>query len=154
MERRKSSPNAWWAKLRRWFDRTANESAFCLVSGGEPTVQLCQNPGKGGRNQQLVLAAMLELLSSDINPDVEFCLLSGGTDGEDGNVAVAGARFDANILRQLRTRDEDIGLSIQNALKTNNSFPILDELGCIIRTSPTRTNVCDLRVVLCRLAVN
>ncbi len=126
------------------------ESPFCFISGGEPTVNLCEHPGQGGRNQHLVLAAMLDLLTFEFGTDVEFCILSGGTDGEDGNVPVAGARFDSDRLKQLKSWGTDIRESLQTALASNNSFPILNDLGCIIRVPPTRTNVCDLRVLLCR----
>jgi glycerate 2-kinase len=133
----------------------------CFVSGGEPTVQLSENPGQGGRNQQLVLLAMLEMMSSAIGSkdrlrNVEFCLLSGGTDGEDGNVPVAGAYVDSSILARLhedRTNRDQIVDRLKSAARSNNSFSLLDELGCVIRTPPTRTNVCDLRVLLCRRTV-
>ncbi len=84
----------------------------CLISGGEPTVSLSSHPGKGGRNQHLVLTAIEILLS---NPEqsigkfqfpegslpADFSLLSGGTDGEDGNVSVAGGVFDAALIQHL-----------------------------------------------------
>ncbi len=69
----------------------------CLITGGEPIVKLAPPDirGKGGRNQQLVLAALEELmsLSSDagFNPLTGIALASGGTDGEDGPTNAAGA---------------------------------------------------------------
>ena len=118
----------------------------CVISGGEPTVQLGSNPGDGGRNQHLVLAALKHLLESGTDAfeqgDFKFCLLSGGTDGEDGNVPVAGAfvdgSLDAGPLKQ----------QIDSALVAFDSYSFWKQHGRLIRVPPTRTNVCDLRVVL------
>ena len=118
----------------------------CVISGGEPTVKLGDNPGKGGRNQHLVLSALQRLLKTngdqceDAGP--AFCLLSGGTDGEDGNVPVAGAWLDSSLEVGHLTSD------INSALASFDSYTLLEQLGCLIRVPPTRTNVCDLRVVL------
>ncbi len=118
----------------------------CVISGGEPTVKLGDNPGKGGRNQHLVLAALQRLLKlgggATEGDDSTFCLLSGGTDGEDGNVPVAGAWMDSSLDVGHLTGD------IAAALGSFDSHTLLDKLGCLIRVPPTRTNVCDLRVVL------
>ena len=75
----------------------------CLVSGGEPVVTLCDaaRRGKGGRNQQLVLAA-LERLAGDGASGI--AILSGGTDGEDGPTDAAGAVLDASIVEAARQR--------------------------------------------------
>ena len=75
----------------------------CLVSGGEPVVKLVRagERGLGGRNQQLVLAA-LERLADDGAEGI--ALLSGGTDGEDGPTDAAGAVLDAAILAAARAR--------------------------------------------------
>ena len=69
----------------------------CLVSGGEPVVRLVEpaRRGKGGRNQQLVLAAVTRL-ESEI--PVGILILSGGTDGEDGPTDAAGAFADAAVI--------------------------------------------------------
>ena len=81
---------AWRCSMR------GNPGPDCLISGGEPTVKLVEERrrGKGGRNQQLALAALEEL------GDCEgICLLSGGTDGEDGPTDAAGAMVDAEVVR-------------------------------------------------------
>jgi hydroxypyruvate reductase len=68
----------------------------CLISGGEPVVRLIDEArrGLGGRNQQLVLASLVEL-----NRDAEgIVILSGGTDGEDGPTDAAGALMDAQVI--------------------------------------------------------
>ena len=67
----------------------------CLLSGGETTVTLVPHPGKGGRNQEFVLAALLKL-----GPTPNVVILSGGTDGEDGPTDAAGAIADGTTLQK------------------------------------------------------
>lgn len=115
----------------------------CLVSGGEPVVKLVEatRRGKGGRNQQLVLAAV-EALWDDGAAGIT--LLSGGTDGEDGPTDAAGALLDAEVLRAARQR----GLNPSDFLVRNDAYSFFFPLDALIQTGPTHTNVCDLRVVL------
>ena len=64
--------------------------------GGETTVTLGDSPGKGGRNQEFVLAACSR---SSVRRDLDgVTVLSGGTDGEDGPTDAAGAVADAKTL--------------------------------------------------------
>jgi hydroxypyruvate reductase len=114
----------------------------CLLSGGEPVVTLADasRRGLGGRNQQLVLAA-LEALAGDA---AGIALLSGGTDGEDGPTDAAGALLDAEVLRAARLA----GLDPAAYLARNDAYHFFAPLGALIKTGPTHTNVCDLRVVL------
>ena len=114
----------------------------CLISGGEPVVRLVEVPrrGLGGRNQQLALAA-LETFWEDSARDVAF--LSGGTDGEDGPTDAAGAFFDARILLSAREH----GLSPREFLARNDAYRFFAPLDALLKTGPTHTNVCDLRVV-------
>lgn len=120
----------------------AGQGADCVISGGEPVVELAPTEirGKGGRNQQLVAAAALEL-AHDAPPN--FALLSGGTDGEDGPTDAAGAVIDAEVLRAIAAR----GLDVADHLRRNDAYRLFDQLGALIRTGPTHTNVCDVRVV-------
>ncbi|MBI3839020.1 MAG: DUF4147 domain-containing protein [Planctomycetia bacterium] len=114
-----------------------------LISGGEPVVKLVEaaRRGLGGRNQQLVLAAA-ERLQCDGGQGI--LILSGGTDGEDGPTDAAGAFVDSAIIaaaagRKLDTRDY---------LARNDAYHWFEPLAALIKTGPTDTNVCDLRVVL------
>ena len=117
----------------------------CTVSGGEPVVELCDAPGLGGRNQQLVLSAM-KALRLEGKLELPFCVLSGGTDGEDGNVNVAGAWFDH---QRLATSKERFTLeAISSHLQRNSSYEVFRELDSLVRIDQPRTNVCDLRVCL------
>jgi glycerate-2-kinase len=115
----------------------------CLLSGGETTVTLGDHPGKGGRNQEFVLAAMVHLGASGLE---KLTVLSGGTDGEDGPTDAAGAV--ANALTWLAARDER--LDPDDALRRHDAYPFFDRVGGLIRTGLTGTNVMDLRVILVR----
>lgn len=112
----------------------------CLISGGEPTVTLVEEShrGKGGRNQQLALAALTEL--SDC---LGIALLSAGTDGEDGPTDAAGAIVTSEITRIARAKN----LNPHDYLSRNDAYHFFESSGGLFRTGPTQTNVCDLRVI-------
>lgn len=116
---------------------------ICLLSGGEPTVHLAETPmaRKGGRNQELVLAAVAALWTDGLE---RIAILSGGTDGEDGPTDAAGAVADMELLHQARS----LGLSPAEFLAINNSYPFFERAGGLLKTGPTHTNVMDLRVAV------
>lgn len=119
----------------------------CLITGGEPTVQLAPADirGSGGRNQQLVLAALCDLLDKDAaNPLDGLVILSGGTDGEDGPTDAAGAFITAEMVQQMRT----LQLDPRDYLRRNDAYTFFQQVGGLIQTGPTHTNVCDVRVVV------
>ena len=120
-----------------------DSKTVCLLSGGEPVVKVLATgrPQKGGRNQELALAALMRLLESTASG---ITLLSGGTDGEDGPTDAAGAVVDDGVL----SRTSQLALDPQNFLDDNNSYPFFEETGGLLKTGPTHTNVMDLRVVL------
>ncbi len=110
----------------------------CILSGGETTVTL-YGKGLGGRNQEFVLAAALDIR------DVEnIVILSGGTDGTDGPTDAAGAFSDSLTLR----RAEAMGLDYYRFLSNNDSYHFFEKLDDLFITGPTNTNVMDLRIVL------
>jgi hydroxypyruvate reductase len=115
----------------------------CLITGGEPVVKLVREAerGLGGRNQQLVLAAAVEMPAEHW---AGIVLLSGATDGEDGPTDAAGAWVDAGLLREAIRR----GLDATDFLRRNDAYHFFEPLGGLIKTGPTHTNVCDLRVVV------
>ncbi len=123
----------------------SGQSPDCLISGGEPVVRLIEaaRRGRGGRNQQLALAA-LEAFWDDGGREVAF--VSGGTDGEDGPTDAAGAFFDARIIQSARER----GLSPREFLERNDAYNFFAPLDALLKTGPTHTNVGDLRVVVTR----
>ncbi len=118
----------------------------CLVSGGEPTVRLIDSRrrGRGGRNQQLVLAALDHLVRQRGDRADRIALLSGGTDGEDGPTDAAGALLDERVVAAARMS----ALSAADCLERNDAYSFFNPLDALIRTGPTHTNVCDLRVVV------
>jgi len=114
--------------------------ADCLVSGGETTVRLVEEAlrGKGGRNQQLALAALA--LLGDCRG---IALLSAGTDGEDGPTDAAGALVTENVVRAAREQQ----LEPHDYLARNDAYHFFQRAGGLFITGPTSTNVCDLRVI-------
>lgn len=113
----------------------------CLISGGETTVQLGESDGLGGRNQEFVLAAAIDLEGVD-----RVCCLSGGSDGTDGPTDAAGAIADGATIGRGRAR----GLSAADYLARHDSYRFFDPLGDLVKTGPTGTNVMDLRLLLVR----
>ncbi len=126
-------------------------SPNCLITGGEPVVTLPKegNRGRGGRNQQLVLAALVELLRLANNAPkalVNIALLSGGTDGEDGPTDAAGAVVDYEIIERMKK----LKLDPQEFLDRCDAYTFFEATGGLIKTGPTHTNVCDVRVAVVR----
>jgi glycerate 2-kinase len=113
---------------------------FCLIAGGETTVTL-KSDGKGGRNQELALAAVDELRDME-----NVALISLATDGDDGPTDAAGAVATGDSAQ----RAESLGLHAAAYLSRNDSYPFFRELGDLLKTGPTGTNVNDL-VFLCAL---
>ncbi len=116
----------------------------CIIAGGETTVQLTTKapPGKGGRNQEVVLGA----IDSNRAPKAwsNIALVSGGTDGEDGPTNAAGAFADEALVQN--TQDQQI--DPLNYLDDNNAYSFFERLDGLLITGPTHTNVMDLAVGL------
>jgi len=110
----------------------------CLISGGETTVTL-RGSGKGGRNQEFVLAAALDIAGLP-----GTVILSAGTDGTDGPTDAAGAIADGETC----ARALALGLNPRAALDGNDAYPFFEKLGDLILTGPTNTNVMDVRLIL------
>jgi hydroxypyruvate reductase/glycerate 2-kinase len=113
----------------------------CVLIGGETTVALGDGSGKGGRNQEFVLAAAAKL---GVGRRAGVCVLSGGTDGEDGPTDAAGAVATVETLR----RAADLGLDPRAFLDRHDSYHFFSPVGGLIRTGLTDTNVMDVRVIL------
>lgn len=115
---------------------TADEQPLCLLAGGETTVTL-RGQGRGGRNQEMALAASLALRDCP-----HICALFAGTDGTDGPTDAAGGCAWAGNLTV-------VGLeAARRALDENDSYAVLHRCGALLRTGPTRTNVMDLAIML------
>jgi hydroxypyruvate reductase len=114
----------------------------CVILGGE-TVVTVTGEGKGGRNQEMALAFLAEL-EHDPERGRGISFLSASTDGTDGPTDAAGAFASGELL----ARAKAAGLSMQQALKANDSYHFFEALGGLYKTGPTRTNVCDLHMLL------
>jgi len=110
----------------------------CIVCGGETTVTL-RGKGKGGRNQEIALAAAIEIAGMS-----EVVVLSGGTDGTDGPTDAAGAIADG----ETGARASAIGMDARAYLANNDAYNFFQPLGDLLMTGPTGTNVNDVTVVL------
>jgi glycerate 2-kinase len=110
---------------------------FCLVAGGETTVTI-RGKGKGGRNQELALAAVHGLAGLD-----NVMLVTLATDGEDGPTDAAGAIVTGETLKQ----GKDLGLLPQVFLDNNDAYRYFDPLGDLLKPGPTGTNVNDLTFI-------
>ena len=130
----------------RLLERAAQLPApACLIGGGETTVTL-RGPGRGGRNQELALAA-LALGERDPDRLRGLTLLSAGTDGNDGPPPPHRCR---RRLRRRRDpgRARSLGLSPAAFLERNDSYAFFAQAGGHLVTGPTNTNVCDLQIVI------
>ncbi len=116
---------------------------LCLISGGEPVVHVAKRPGpqKGGRNQELALAALCHLIEADARG---ITILSGGTDGEDGPTDAAGAFADSQVAEAAAQHRLDPPAYLHD----HNSYPFFEQTGGLLLTGPTHTNVMDVRVAL------
>ena len=111
----------------------------CLIASGETTVEV-RGHGHGGRNQELAVAALEALAAAS-----PAALASIGTDGVDGPTDAAGALVSAEMWAALGAQAE---AQVAAALEENDSYPLLDRLGALVRSGPTGTNVGDLQVLL------
>lgn len=115
---------------------------LCLIAGGETTVTL-RGEGKGGRNQEMALAFLSEMENApEETAGIHF--LSASTDGDDGPTDAAGAFADHGVLAAARAA----ALDITAFLKANDAYRFFDRIGCLLRTGPTNTNVCDIQLII------
>jgi glycerate-2-kinase len=115
------------------------ERPACVIMGGETTVTI-RGKGKGGRNQELVLAALIAMKSS-LEP---YIIVSFGTDGSDGPTDAAGGMAFNDIWRQIKSKK----LNPQKYLERNDSYHFLEKTGGLIKTGPSGTNVMDIIFIL------
>jgi hydroxypyruvate reductase len=106
----------------------------CVITGGETTVTL-RGDGLGGRNQEFVLSAAIDIAALR-----NVVVLSAGTDGSDGPTDAAGAIADGRTLARNPHAPE--------FLAANNSYRYFEALGDLIVTGPTHTNVMDIHLLL------
>ena len=107
----------------------------CLILGGETTVTLGSNPGQGGRNQELALAAAVALAG---NAGITVVALA--TDGTDGPTDSGGGIADGGVAGRGRA----LGFDPEAYLRGHNAYPFLAATHDLLLTGPTQTNVNDL----------
>ncbi len=112
----------------------SDQSPICMIAGGETTVTI-QGSGKGGRNQELALAAVPLLAGV---PNVMLVTLA--TDGEDGPTDAAGAV----VTGETASRAKALGLDPAEYLTNNDAYHFFEQLGDLLKPGPTGTNVNDL----------
>jgi hydroxypyruvate reductase len=107
-----------------------------LISGGECTVTLRAEGGRGGRCSEFLLSLGLEAEG--------VWAVAADTDGIDGSEDNAGALLTPETAERARTRD----LDPRQFLARHDSYGFFSALGDLMMTGPTRTNVNDYRAVL------
>ena len=110
----------------------------CIFAAGETTVTV-RGSGKGGRNQEIALAAGIEL-----EGETGMILTSFATDGCDGNTDAAGGYASGETIAAGRRK----GLDPRACLAANDTHTFLSAAGDLIFTGPTGTNVSDITFVL------
>lgn len=127
-----------WAEIVRLTGWSPGGGRRAWVASGEATVRV-RGGGRGGRDQELALAAALALEGAR---GVSVGVLA--TDGQDGPTDAAGAVVDGATAGAMRA----LGLLPEHLLDTSDAYPALEAVGALVKTGPTRTNVNDLLVVL------
>ena len=116
------------------------EHPMAFIAGGETVVQLT-GKGKGGRNQELALAAAEGIAGMD-----NAAVFSVGSDGTDGPTDAAGGYVDGSTRAALLAA----GLTVHGVLADNDAYHALQKTGGLIVTGPTGTNVNDVALALVR----
>ena len=115
------------------------ETVVNLKGSGLYTYNANGQTGKGGRNQELVLAAAEGIAEID-----NLVIFSIGSDGTDGPTDAAGGIVDGSTLKKLKEK----GINLRSMLDNNDSYNALAAVDGLIKTGPTGTNVNDVAVVL------
>lgn len=111
---------------------------LAFLAGGETVVKLV-GKGKGGRNQELALAA-----AAGIAGMPNAAVFSVGSDGTDGPTDAAGGYTDGDTVSELAA----CGLTVDGVLNDNDAYHALQKTGGLIITGPTGTNVNDVAIAL------
>ncbi|MEY3288313.1 MAG: hypothetical protein RLZZ419_555 [Pseudomonadota bacterium] len=136
----KQAAEKWVVYTKNLIDNGINKP-LALLAGGETTVTLT-GKGRGGRNQEMVLAFALAAKQYGLTGNWTF--LSGGTDGRDGPTDAAGGIADQNSIKRMI----DAGINPLAMLNNNDSYTALKSSQDLLVTGATGTNVADLQVLL------
>lgn len=110
-----------------------------LISGGETTVTLADSTGRGGRNTEYILAAAIAASGHQ-----NIYAIAVDTDGIDGSEDNAGAYFTPQTLKS----GCDLNLEGKKYLQSHDSYSFFEQIGNLVKTGPTFTNVNDFRAIL------
>lgn len=116
----------------------AGDKPIAIISGGETTVTIEGEGGKGGRNCEYILSLAVALDGAE-----SIHALACDTDGIDGSEDVAGAVITPDTLK----RAQSAGYSAQEMLAKHDSYTMFQAIGDLYKTGPTLTNVNDLRII-------
>lgn len=111
---------------------------YAIIAGGETVVHLTGH-GKGGRNQEMALAAAAQMAGLK-----DVLMFSVGSDGTDGPTDAAGGIVTGETYAILLEK----GISIDAVLRENDAYTALGQADGLIFTGPTGTNVNDLSCLL------
>jgi len=111
---------------------------FVIVSGGELTVRVRNENGRGGPNLEF-LAHFLDLMPDD----AKYAAIACDSDGIDGTENNAGAFVD----HKSKDRAQALDIDLKSHLSENNTYLLFKKLDDLIITGPTRTNVNDIRII-------
>ena len=117
----------------RFYEKKTGTDSF--VAGGETTVNV-RGDGIGGRNTEMALSLVPHLKEGEL----VLCLT---TDGKDGRSSAAGAAVRGDMFNMAGGIEE-----IRDSLRRSDSASLLDEVGALIKTGPTGTNLGDLFIHL------
>jgi glycerate-2-kinase len=125
-------------------DRAESGKSHCVIWGGETTVALRGPAPRGGRCQELALAASKHLADAGERAS-GIAVLAAGTDGRDGMTDAAGAVVDASTWNAIgKARDATA------ALQNHESYDALASVDALFSPGPTGTNVMDVTIAIVR----
>ncbi|MGB7212647.1 MAG: DUF4147 domain-containing protein [Gemmatimonadales bacterium] len=131
-----------WVLTRPAISKRPDERPWCMIWGGETTVVLTGPHGRGGRCQELALAAAERLSAHGSRPGLRVLAL--GTDGRDGPTDAAGGVVDAETWGKIKAA----GIDPAAALAGHDAYPALDAAGALVKLGLTGTNVMDLVIAV------
>ena len=113
---------------------------LAIISGGECTVTIPVGiKGRGGRCSEYLLS--LFAASKDLP---HLAALAADTDGIDGSEKNAGAWFTNDVRKSSLAK----GIAPEPFLLAHDCYGFFAELGALVETGPTLTNVNDFRIIL------